>query len=104
MRTRESRQTKRIVDELNSWPHTYAIKIHGSQYSKRGTPDILWTTHGRAFVIEDKIKPNIPTKLQVTELNKWAAAGAASTWVQTFDQAIAFVDKLRKSPRLTPEG
>lgn len=85
----EANLVRRILRELNSWPRTRAVKLHGSAYTRAGAPDILGCTYGRLFVIEVKSKGKIPTKIQRYELRKWAEAGATVGWADTFDGAIA---------------
>ena len=85
----EKNLTNRVLDELNSWPQTEAIKKHGSMYSLLGDPDIFGCTHGRMFVIEMKAPGETPSKIQHYRLCKWEQAGATVGWTDTFEGAVA---------------
>jgi len=85
----EANLVRRILRELNSWPLTRAVKLHGSSYSRAGAPDIQGCTHGRMFVIEVKSRGKTPTKIQRYELRQWEQAGATVGWADTFEGAIA---------------
>ena len=56
----------------------YAVKIHGNEFTKTGTPDIIGAYRGRTVVIEAKVGDNRPTDKQYYELAKWRAAGAVA--------------------------
>ena len=88
MGARESSLVRRVLRELNSWPQTRAVKMHGSAYTRQGTPDILGCTHGRFFVIELKASGKTPSKIQRYELRQWEQAGATVGWADNFDDAV----------------
>ena len=85
----EANLVRRILRELNSWPQTRAVKLHGSAYTRAGSPDILGCQSGRLFVIEVKSKGKTPTEIQHYELRQWELAGATVGWADNFDDAIA---------------
>ncbi len=85
----EANLVRRILRELNSWPRTRAVKLHGSAYTRAGSPDIWGCTSGRLFVIEVKALGKTPTKIQHYELRQWEQAGATVGWSDTFEGAIA---------------
>jgi Holliday junction resolvase len=87
----EKNLTDRVLDELNSWPQTEAIKKHGSMYGKVGDPDIFGCTQGRTFLIEMKRPGETPSKIQRYRLRKWKQAGAIVGWADTFEGAIGIV-------------
>ncbi len=60
----EASLVRRVLRELNSWERTRAVKMHGSAYTRAGTPDILGCTHGRFFVLEAKVVGKTPSKIQ----------------------------------------
>lgn len=70
--------TNNILKKLNALPKCKAIKLHGSIYSRRGTPDILCVKEGRVFFFEVKQPGRMPTASQLKELKEWGEAGA---WV-----------------------
>lgn len=66
-----------ILHYLNSLPRGKAINIHGSQYSERGTPDIVGCVNGRAIAFECKRDYTEDLeKIQKWRLSEWIAAGA----------------------------
>jgi hypothetical protein len=87
----ESALVRRVLRELNSWPETRAIKMHGSVYGRHGDPDIWGCTYGRMFLLELKQPGKKPTPSQLSELRQWQQAGAATGWFDNFDEAIKFV-------------
>lgn len=87
----------RILRNLLAMPETYAYKTHGSIYS-HPQPDILGSWHGRALALEVK-RPGTPklrsvprivqgrvTKLQERALERWAAAGAITGVVYSWEE------------------
>jgi hypothetical protein len=82
---------KRIIAELNSWPHTRAVKVHGSSYGRVGDPDIWGSRFGKMFLLEMKMPGKKPTKIQAVELERWKRTGAVTGWYDNFDEAIARV-------------
>ena len=84
----EAAIVRRVLAELNSWPKTRAVKMHGSPYSRAGTPDILGCTHGLMFVLEAKSIGKTPSKIQRYELQKWEQAGAVVRWFTSYQDAI----------------
>ena len=93
----ETNLTKRVLTELNSWPHTEAIKKHGGPYGKKGEPDIFGCRYGRMFLLEMKAPGKKPTKLQYKRLREWKESGAATGWSDTYEGAIEFVRSIQSS-------
>ena len=93
----EANLVRRVLRELNSWPQTRAIKMHGSAYTRQGAPDIQGCTHGRMFVIEVKSKGKTPTKIQHYELRQWELAGAEVGWTDTFEGAVMIARRCQTS-------
>jgi len=83
---RETPLVKRIVKYLNSLPECKAEKNHGSIYSKKGRPDIDVSHKGKHGVIEVKIWPKKPTRLQEKQLMEWSKAGSKTLVAYTLDQ------------------
>ena len=73
----EARITKNIVNFIENIGG-YAIKNHGSQYSRIGTPDIIACYNGRFIAIEVKNKANKPTATQNLHLHLAEIAGAVA--------------------------
>lgn len=66
-----------ILHYLNSLPGGKAINIHGSQYSERGTPDIIGCINGKTIAFECKRDDSEDLeKIQKWRLCEWLAAGA----------------------------
>lgn len=90
----ESALIRRVLTELNTWPCTRAVKIHGSIYGRVGDPDIWGCTHGKMFVLEAKRPGYLPRVSQMMELRRWRRGGAVAEWFNCFDQAIEIVRKM----------
>ena len=84
----ESALVRRVLRELNSWPNTRAVKMHGSPYTRRGQADICGCHYGRMFLLEMKLPGKKPTILQAKELERWERTGAVTGWFDTFEGAI----------------
>jgi Holliday junction resolvase len=69
-----------------------SIKMHGSQFSEAGTPDILWIHNGHAFWFEVKRPGEDPTKIQLHRIAEWTAAGASVAVVRSVAEARAIVE------------
>lgn len=74
-----------IIRWLNQQPNCYVIKTHGSMYSA-GQPDLLGCYQGRTLALEVKRPGGKPTKLQMTMLKKWEAAGAIADVVHSVEE------------------
>lgn len=70
------------------------LKLHGSQFSETGTPDIHVTFEGRSFWIEAKIDDEKPSDIQEQRLIEWGSAGAVTGVVWTLAD---FIQILRSS-------
>jgi hypothetical protein len=66
------------------------IKIHGTQYARKGEPDLVGCSYpgGRSFAIEAKVHPNKPTVIQERRLREWAKAGASVGVAYSVQDAI----------------
>ncbi len=85
----------RILRELNSWPKTRAVKIHGSGQGRVGDPDLWGCSYGKMFLLEMKVPGEKPTPAQLSELRKWKRDGARTGWYDDFKEAIELVRKLQ---------
>lgn len=61
---------------LKTLPDCEFEKRHGGSYGKSGQPDITGCLRGLRFEIEAKVPGNVPTDLQINQLEKWSKAGA----------------------------
>lgn len=85
---KEANIQKRTLDTLNADPNVIAITTHGSQFSKRGTPDIIGSRNGHAFAIELKQPGGHVNALQPYRLKQWAAGGAWVGIADTVEDAV----------------
>jgi len=84
----ESRIVKRCLEFLLALPRCEAHKIHGSEFTRTGEPDIDACLNGRSLKIEVKQPGQKPTAIQQKRLGDWAMAGAWATFV-TSDMELA---------------
>jgi hypothetical protein len=59
----------------------WAIKVHGSEFSAAGEPDITACVRGRLVMVEAKVPGKRPEAKQFAALRRWQAAGALAGWV-----------------------
>lgn len=64
-----------------------AIKIHGTPFSRAGTPDIVGAINGRPLALEVKRPGEEETRIQAHELRKWKEAGAITGVVTSVAEA-----------------
>ncbi len=91
----EALLVRRILKELNSWPQTRAVKMHGSPYGRRGDPDIWGCRYGQMFLLELKAKGKKPTLTQLKQLGHWARVGATAGCFDDYEKAIACVGSIQ---------
>ena len=82
----ESAIVQRIMTQLKQLPNTKALKLHGSIYAERGTPDIHITHKGRSYWCEVKQPGCVLTPLQAQRLKEWQDAGATVGVVHSWDE------------------
>ena len=80
-----------ILKRLKSLDQCYAIKLHGSMYSTRGTPDVLCVKDGQAYLLEVKQPGKKPTAIQEQEISKWNGAKAIARVVTSVQEALEAV-------------
>lgn len=85
----EGRLVREILAALRAQPRTYAVKSHGSIYSRRGEPDIHGCYRGTAFAIEVKVPGGRATALQLHRLDAWSKAGALVGIAYSVEDALA---------------
>lgn len=54
MTSPEARISRKIIQWFNWQPHTFAFKVHGSEFMVAGLPDIIACVYGRYVGIETK--------------------------------------------------
>ena len=75
-----------------------AIKVHVSQFMQKGTPDILIQIPGfPAIFVEDKLKYNSPSKIQVVRLKEWGEAGMATGVVWSLADFKLFLEYVKEN-------
>lgn len=113
----ESRLQRRVMDRLNREPGVFAIKLHGSIFSRAGLPDLL--VLAKIIRLDDEGKPRLtgatketavferatdapiavfielkapngkaPTAIQLATHAKLAAVGFPVTVCRTYDQVV----------------
>lgn len=66
-----------MLKTLNAIPGVFCLRTHGGSFQAKGTPDVLGSAHGRAFVIEAKRTAKLePSAAQRYMLRKFRGAGA----------------------------
>lgn len=83
--------TNSIIKKLNAMPKCKAIKMHGSIYSRRGTPDIMGVWKGNPFFLEVKRVGQKATALQNKEIGEWNEVGATAVVVRSADEAMEII-------------
>ena len=85
---RTAKREKPVVDAilkyLNSLPHCYAEKAHGSMWGNANV-DITGCASGRRVELEVKKPGGIPTARQIRTLEKWNGTGAITAVVHSLD-------------------
>ena len=70
----------------------YAIKMHGSQYSLAGLPDVLCIKDGKAYWIEFKRPGEEPTKIQQHRIRELIGYGCPSTVCRSAGDVKEFLE------------
>jgi Holliday junction resolvase len=72
----------------------FAIKMHGSQFSLAGLPDVLCIKDGRAYWIEFKRAGEEPTRLQQHRLRELIGHGCPSTVCRSVGDVKEFLESV----------
>lgn len=91
MATPESKVKASVVKILKKYDVYYFFPATGG-YGRSGVPDIICCYQGRFIGIECKANGNVPTELQLRELNKINQAGGISFVVD--ESGIEAVEEL----------
>lgn len=88
----ESRLQRRIQEALTrAFPGCYVIKVHVSEFSAAGTPDLIACIRGYFIALEVKVPGETPTELQAYTLRCIHDAGGLAHVVTSPEQAVALV-------------
>lgn len=95
MSQRESRLSREILTALRV-AGAYAIKIHGSEFTTVGTPDIQGCYKGKFFALETKLpeKRSNTTPMQERQMQKVRLAGGVAQVVCTVQEALEVIKRL----------
>lgn len=93
---KEKTIVNKILKYLNNRPACKAIKMHGSVFMERGTPDILCIENGKPVFIEVKIPGGKTTQLQDLRLRQWGGAGASAHIVYSLAEVENLIIPHRK--------
>ncbi len=100
---KESRLVRKLLKDLNKIDGVKAIKIHGDGYMEAGTPDIMGSARGRAFVIECKRSTKeTPGPLQKHRLKEWNNARALICTVRSTTEMETLLAALASSSSFDP--
>ena len=66
----ETKLKNRLMKKLETIPHSWWMKVHGSPMQTRGVPDIIGCAGGLFVGIELKAGDNDPTTMQRFQLDK----------------------------------
>lgn len=80
---------RQIMRMLQTVPNSYALKIHGSAFQRRGVPDIMFLVYWRTpliFFFEVKRLDEKATEAQWVQLERLQRAGAIAEVVYSKDE------------------
>jgi len=86
---KESPISRRIAKRLNRLPNTVVVKLHGSQYSTAGMPDLLIVRDGKVAFLETKNTLGKTRPRQDYMLMLLHNAGAVVGVVRSVEEAVA---------------
>ena len=93
----ETEFKKEVLEYLNSLPRTKAIKLRGSIYMERGTPDILCVHKGVPIFLELKVGKNVASKMQERQIKEWQSSGARAMVIRNMNQLEQLITGLNSS-------
>ena len=88
---KESTSSKNIIKKLRQRKF-WANKRHGSQFTRKGLPDIEAIRHGYSFNFEDKKRGEEPDPCQVLEIKKIRDAGGIACVVYGWREVEEIVE------------
>lgn len=91
----ESRLSRKI---MQAWRKrgVYCYKVHGSEFTPAGTPDIVGCYRGHFIYYETKIADhgNKPTEIQYYRMEQMKKAGAIGDWGTSVSHALTVLDRV----------
>lgn len=92
MSAKESAIVSRFLREVEARRRAgspvWAVKVHGSQFTRAGTPDVLLCNAGRFVALEFKRPGEMPTAIQTHVGRQINAAGGAWVVVHGWREAL----------------
>lgn len=91
----ESALQTKIRKELES-QGAWAVKFHGSPYTRKGTPDLLICYKGYFIGMEIKVpgKEHTLTHLQAYQIDKIIEAGGVALVITSVEQALQVLKRI----------
>lgn len=71
-----------------------AYKVHGNEFTPRGTPDICGVYKGFSIWLETKMPGNKPTLIQWKRMRDWRAAGSFTCVPYSVQDAVQMLDHI----------
>jgi len=71
-----------------------AYKVHGNEFTPRGTPDISGCYKGFSIWLETKMPGNKPTLIQWKRMRDWRRAGAFTCVPYSVQDAVQMLDHI----------
>jgi len=71
-----------------------AYKVHGNEFTPRGTPDICGAYKGYSIWLETKMPGNKPTLIQWKRMRDWRASGAFTCVPYSVEDAVQMLDHI----------
>ena len=88
----ESRLQRRIQGALAAaFPGCFILKVHVSDFTRAGTPDLLCCIYGLFYAFEVKLPGEKPTKLQLYSLQRINSALGLAVVVTSPEEAVSAV-------------
>lgn len=82
------RRIEKHLDALGD--ECWWLKVHGDQYTTKGTPDIVGSFRGQSFGFELKAPGEKPTKIQLYQLARMEKSGAITAVFDNFQSFLLF--------------
>lgn len=86
----ETQFTKKVRDYISEHKGG-SVKLGASQFLAKGTPDMICCLDGYTFLLEDKVWPNVTSKIQKAVIAKMRSEGFF-VWVLTQKDDIFLLD------------
>lgn len=90
----ESNLTAAMVKKLKTVKGFWVYKTAGGFGTRSGVPDLLACYRGHFLALENKVKGNQPTELQLRELESIKAAGGRTVVPYSVEEAMDFLNAI----------